>query len=71
MGKNKMKRVQPSDSKETSGQGKGPVHPRAKERSVNDNETARMGGHSAVPYEQNTQQSPSSGFSRSPHPLQL
>jgi hypothetical protein len=29
-----------------------------------------MGGHLTDPYEQNTQQSPAFGFSRSPHPLQ-
>jgi hypothetical protein len=32
--------------------------------------SAWMGGHGTEPYEQNTQQSPGSGFSRSPHLLQ-
>jgi hypothetical protein len=31
---------------------------------------ACIGGHLTDPYEQNTQQSPAFGFSRSPHPLQ-
>jgi len=29
-----------------------------------------MGGHGTLPYEQNTQQSPGSGFNRTPQPLQ-
>jgi hypothetical protein len=31
---------------------------------------ARLGGHATIPYEQKTQQSPSNGLSRWPHPWQ-